>query len=212
MVGRRGEAPLVPPYRLHSPNKAMAVGSMIHCLSKFAVLGIVRPTFGVGEFGLFFKANGCLLAVPHSSELGADDVLGSVRHPFNKDNVDGENCRATNGCDQFFQCGEVVCAWSHELRACGLRRFGSTAATTESGGGRTRWCSWSTGRTSHAGYGWRSSHAGNGRRGGDGHCWCDAPNGCPCGRDSRRGDSRWNSGCQPGSCGRCRCGNARCSP
>ena len=25
MVGRRGEAPLVPPYRLHSPNKAMAL-------------------------------------------------------------------------------------------------------------------------------------------------------------------------------------------
>ncbi len=25
MVGRRGEAPLVPPYRLHRPNKAMAL-------------------------------------------------------------------------------------------------------------------------------------------------------------------------------------------
>ncbi len=32
MVGRRGETPLVPPYRLRSPNKALALSSQRHTL------------------------------------------------------------------------------------------------------------------------------------------------------------------------------------
>ena len=42
MVGRRGETPLVPPYKFHRPNKALALP---HRLLSLRWLGILPPLF-----------------------------------------------------------------------------------------------------------------------------------------------------------------------
>ena len=44
MVGRRGETLLVPPYRLRSPNKAMARREMMFVLNRWR-LSKIRSTF-----------------------------------------------------------------------------------------------------------------------------------------------------------------------
>ncbi len=51
MVGRRGEAPLVPPYTFRSPNKAMALHSSCGrgCLSVVAVSSRPTPTRRVSK-------------------------------------------------------------------------------------------------------------------------------------------------------------------
>ena len=43
MVGRRGEAPLVPPYSFRRPNKAMAVASDLAELTSPKVVAIISP-------------------------------------------------------------------------------------------------------------------------------------------------------------------------
>ena len=43
MVGRRGEAPLVSPYRFHRPNNAMALAVAPWQFRQSEGLGIVRP-------------------------------------------------------------------------------------------------------------------------------------------------------------------------
>ena len=146
-----------------------------------------------------------LLAVPRFSELGADDVLGSVPRPLQKEIVDGDFPRATARFRPSFECSEVLRGWPHEPRTGGLRRF-ATTATTESGGNvGTRRCSRCCRRTGHAGYGWRSWNARNGRRGRHGSSRCDASNGSTrrCsqrgGFGPRRGESQRSYRCQSGS-------------
>ncbi len=47
MVARRGEAPLVPPYRFRSPNKALALGhlsSLLHTTFERGRHSLIRPS------------------------------------------------------------------------------------------------------------------------------------------------------------------------